>query len=180
MAGPSGADEMLLRCHSCGASIYKEHLDKKMAGFRSGKLLCVHCTREQNGPSPADAEPAAEAPAAPATPTENDLAPISLVDALEAPEAPAQKTSHGTMSVPAVAPTEELKLTRAVNKTGTGATRCHTFHSKLSDEAMRHMDMQINEWCDRHPEVEIKFCSTTVGIWTGKHAEPNLIVTVFY
>lgn len=175
MAGASGSEEVLLSCHACGASIYKEHLDKKMAGFRSGKLLCVHCMREQNSVSPA-----ASAPAGEAAPVADDLAPISLADALEPSEPPAQRTSHGTMSLPAAAPPEEARLTRPVNKTGTGATRCRTFHSKLSDEAMRHMDQQINDWCDRHPDVEIKFCSSTVGTWTGKHAEPNLIVTVFY
>ena len=53
-------------------------------------------------------------------------------------------------------------------------------YAKLSDEAVRHMDQQINEWCERNPDVEIKFSTSTVGIWTGKHAEPNLIVTVFY
>jgi len=182
MGGPSAPEENVLSCHECGASIYKEHLDKKLAGFHSGKLLCVHCLKEKK--SPASKPPEEPPPAAAAAPTgaADDLPPLSLVDVPEHANVPGQKTSHGTaVGAPPPAVTEEpTRYTRPLNKTGTGATRCRTFHAKLSDEAVRHMDQQINEWCERNPDVEIKFSTSTVGIWTGKHAEPNLIVTVFY
>ena len=61
-----------------------------------------------------------------------------------------------------------------------GATRMRIFHAKLSDGAVGHLDHQINDWLDQNPEIEIKFANTTVGVWEGKHAEPNLILTLFY
>ena len=60
------------------------------------------------------------------------------------------------------------------------ATRIRTFHAKLSEGAILHLDQQVNSWLDGHPDLEIKFASTTVGTWEGKHPEPNLILTIFY
>ena len=31
-----------------------------------------------------------------------------------------------------------------------------------------------------HPDIEVKFCNTTVGILEAKKAEPNLLVTIWY
>ncbi len=186
MAGPAG--DMVLSCHECGASVYKEHLDQGMAGFRAGKLLCSFCMKQKERkhdatPPPPPAAAAAEPAAATAASgeSEGDLPPISLVDVLEAPESSASKATRSTATVtPAAAAPDEYRPTRPLNKTGTGATRCKIFHCKLSDEATRHLEQQINEWCDQHPDVEIKSCSTTVGNWTGKHVEPNLIISIFY
>lgn len=183
MAAPKDSAENILACHECGASIYKEHLDQGLAGFRAGKLLCVYCLKERDkkpgAPRPSNEAPApASAPAGPVN--EADLPPISLVDELEMAESPQQRTSHGTAAGTAPPVEEPTKYTRPLNKTGAGATRCRTFHAKLADEAVRHMDLQINEWCEQHPEVEIKSSTSTVGLWTGKHAEPNLIITIFY
>lgn len=61
-----------------------------------------------------------------------------------------------------------------------GATRCRTFHAKLTDPAIAYMDNQINEWLDAHPEYYIKHATTTIGVFEGKHAEQHLIVTVYY
>ncbi|MBN1341963.1 MAG: hypothetical protein JXQ73_04745 [Phycisphaerae bacterium] len=69
---------------------------------------------------------------------------------------------------------------RGVNKSGQGATRSRTFHAKLNDSSLAYMDQLINEWIDGDPEVEIKFATSSVGVVEGKHAEPHLIITVFY
>ena len=69
---------------------------------------------------------------------------------------------------------------RALNKTGQGATRLRTFHAKLADASLQYMEDQINEWLDGHPDVEVKFAETTVGVVEGKRAEPHLIITVWY
>ena len=45
---------------------------------------------------------------------------------------------------------------------------------------MEFMTDHINAWADRHPDVSIKFATSTVGVFEGKHPDPNLIVTVFY
>ena len=68
---------------------------------------------------------------------------------------------------------------RPLNLTGQGATRTRTFHSKLNDAAMALMDQSINEWVD-NAGIEIKCVSSCVGIFEGKKAEANLLVTVCY
>ena len=69
---------------------------------------------------------------------------------------------------------------RSLNTTGQGATRVRTFHTKLNDTAIRFMDQQIAEWIDSDDSIEVKVCSTTVGVVEGKRSEPHLIVTVWY
>jgi len=70
-------------------------------------------------------------------------------------------------------------LKRPLSK-GSSATRCRTFHSKLTDAAVAYMNNQVNEWVDSDPDIEIKFASSTIGTFEGKHSEQNLIITIFY
>jgi len=44
---------------------------------------------------------------------------------------------------------------------------------------LKYLDEQINEWLDGHPEYEVKTVTTSIGLWTGKLKEPNLIVNVW-
>jgi len=73
----------------------------------------------------------------------------------------------------------ERQLQRPMNLTGAGATRCRTFCCKLTDAAIAHMDAQITQWLDAS-KAEVKFCSSTVGRFEGKHPENKLLVTVWY
>lgn len=68
---------------------------------------------------------------------------------------------------------------RKPNVTGTGAIHCRTFHCKLTGDSLENLDRQINEWLDQHPEYEVKFVTSTVGEWTGKLKEPNMILQVW-
>jgi hypothetical protein len=68
---------------------------------------------------------------------------------------------------------------RTPNTTGQGAIHVRTFHTKLTEEALRYMDQTINEWLDAHPQYEVKFVNSTVGILTGKLKEPHLICQVW-
>lgn len=68
---------------------------------------------------------------------------------------------------------------RKPNVTGNGAIHCRTFHCKLTGDSLENLDRQINEWLDSRPEYEVKMVTTTVGEWTGKLKEPNLIVQVW-
>lgn len=68
---------------------------------------------------------------------------------------------------------------RTPNTTGAGAIHCKTFHSKLTDDALRYLDQMINEWLDQHPQYEVKFVNSTVGTLTGKLKEPHLICQVW-
>lgn len=68
---------------------------------------------------------------------------------------------------------------RTPNVTGTGAIHVKSFHCKLTGDALENLDRQVNEWLDAHPQYEVKFVTTSVGEWTGKMKEPNLIVQVW-
>jgi hypothetical protein len=74
---------------------------------------------------------------------------------------------------------QESTWTRQPNTTGTGAAHVKTFHSKLTDDALRYVDVQINEWLDENPEFEVKLVTTTIGTFTGKVKEPHLICQVW-
>ena len=54
-----------------------------------------------------------------------------------------------------------------------------SFHCKMNTESLEYLDQQINEWLDEHPQYEVKFVQTSVGEWTGKTKEPNLVVQVW-
>jgi hypothetical protein len=68
---------------------------------------------------------------------------------------------------------------RTPNVTGQGAIHVKTFHGKLTEDALAYMDRQINEWLDAHPEYEVKFISSSIGEFSGKIREPNLICQVW-
>jgi len=68
---------------------------------------------------------------------------------------------------------------RSPNINGTGAIHVKSFHCKLVGESLEFLDQQINEWLDAHPQYEVKFVNSTVGEWTGKLREPNLVVQVW-
>ncbi len=83
-------------CDECGASVYPEHIGAQKAGYRAGKLFCVHCfaehlesqivigVEEVSGPTavPSPAAPTVEAVAANATDEESlslDLGPETVL-----------------------------------------------------------------------------------------------------
>lgn len=68
---------------------------------------------------------------------------------------------------------------RTPNATGTGAIYVKSFHCKLTGDSLAFLDQQINEWLDAHPQYEVKLVTTSIGTWTGKLKEPNLIVNVW-
>ena len=68
---------------------------------------------------------------------------------------------------------------RTPNTTGTGAIHVKTFHCKLTDDALVYMDQVVNEWLDAHPQYEVKFVNSSVGILTGKLKEPHMICQVW-
>ncbi len=73
----------------------------------------------------------------------------------------------------------DQKWRRKVNTTGTGAVHCRTFVAKLRLDALDHLDEQINEWLDAHPEFEVKHVTATVGVLTGKLREEALFLNVW-
>ncbi len=74
----------------------------------------------------------------------------------------------------------EDNWTRTPNSPGTGAIHVKSFHCKFSEESLAHVDQQINEWLDAHPQYEVKLVTTSHGEWKGKFgAEPCLVVQVW-
>ena len=69
---------------------------------------------------------------------------------------------------------------RQLIKTGTGACRVRSFHGKYSEQGLEYLDNAINEWLDNHPEIEVKFVTSTVMTFEGKIREPALVLNVWY
>ena len=113
------------------------------------------------GPRPAAASPAA--PTTGALPAEEAPPKIRAFD---------QKLAGGGAK-------HEDSWNRSPNVTGTGAIHVKSFHCKLTGDSLENLDRQINEWLDAHPQYEVKQVTSTVGEWTGKLKEANLIVQVW-
>lgn len=149
-------------CDECGATIYPEHLEKHTAESRADRLLCPHCVRS--------AQPA------------GDDETVQLLDDDPKPRVVGGKSTRITTIGGAFdsASEQQQKFKRNVLQGTDHATRIKTFHCKLSDNSFRALDRQVNEWIDEHPEVEVKFALSTIGVVEGKHADPHLIINLFY
>ena len=93
-----------------------------------------------------------------------------------APEAPKSKI-HGITSANSLA---QHSYKRPTNLNKCGAVRMRTFHCRLSEQGVEYMDQSINDWLETHPDIEVKFTTSTVGMWDGKLKEPTLIINVWY
>ncbi len=58
--------------------------------------------------------------------------------------------------------------------------RMKSFHGKYSDQGLAFLDDAINEWLDANPEIDIKFVTSTVGMFDGKIKENALVLNVWY
>ncbi len=182
------AEEEVKSCDACGATVYPEHLKKQTADYWMGKLLCPHCLQQKKllaavNPAAALAEDRA--------PVAND--PIALIGVEEeedgehaAAASPGIRafgqdaTTAGSAPSAGSAIPRGIALQRQLLPDSPNATRCRTFHCKLNDASMAHMNEQINEWADTDEGVQIKFATSCIGVVEGKHVDPHLIVTVFY
>ena len=185
----SKTEEELRACESCGATIYPEHIAKGHAEYWGGKLLCPHCLQEKR--TIAAVNPAA----AYAEDDTDEQEPIVLSldeDSSDAARRPTEIRAFGGGPAGGIA-TEpgggtafgvaltDAKYQRPLLPDSLQATRCRTFHSKLNDASMAHMNDTINEWADGNPEIRIKFATSCVGVFEGKSSsDPHMIVTVFY
>jgi len=110
----------------------------------------------------------------------DDLSSIALEDdhAPTSPSGEQPKSKIMAFGVRGMAQSHEYKRQSTV--TGTGAVRVRTFHGRLSDEGLQFMDDKINEWLEAHPEIEVKFATTQVGMYEGKIKDLALIMSVWY
>jgi len=159
-------------CGSCGASIYRQHIDSGIARYEGGRMLCSHCVVEY--------EQAHEGEKG------EEYAPIEFDDGDEEEELKvdlSQSRIHSASAATlgrAAGGWDDTNFERQLDARAISATRCRTFHSKLSEAALSFMNTQINEWIDKSPGITVKFATSTIGTFEGKHAEPNLILTLFY
>ncbi|MFQ5414704.1 MAG: hypothetical protein ACE5E6_09630 [Phycisphaerae bacterium] len=164
------SNEHMSVCGQCGATVYPEHLDTGIARYEAGRLLCVHCAEEY------DREHDAAGGASP-VPKEAAI-PVSSQASANAPGSGFHQAIKpiGT----AVHDEDESRFRRPINPTADGATRCRIFHAKLNEGAIEFMTDAINRWIDAHDDIVVKFATSTIGIFEGKHADPNLILTLYY
>ncbi len=169
------AEEKTRACEKCGASVYPEHIDSGIARYEGGRLLCAHCVSEYES----------EHDSAEGGMDEEAFEPISLEGHEEAEGSVAGLSStkiHG-MSAPTLgkgAGWDDLKFKRPLDPKNPNASRCRTFHCKLSEGAVDFLNNQVNEWLDGNPEITVKFANTSIGLFEGKHTEPNIVITIFY
>lgn len=139
---------------------------------------------------PAGVHPQSQAhPHAPAHPQqakpparhEPNLDPIALEDEDESPSAAAApKIKMQVLGLSSGLGSHKTQFKRRTFASGQGACRVRTFHGRLSDEGMAYMDDKINEWLDEHPDIEVKFVNTSIGLYEGKIKEPALVMNVWY
>ncbi len=179
-----GEEESYATCGKCGATVYPEHLARRVAEHWEGVLLCPFCLREQRSASGA---------AMPAVTGEPGSEPVALVElepagaggladepiAYDKKPTAIRAIGGGPGGLP-VGKLEEYVCRRPLLKGSPNATRCKTFHCKLADGALAYMCREINEWVDSDDNIEIKFATSTIGVVEGKHVDPHLILTIFY
>ena len=130
-------------------------------------------------PQPQRLAPAAQ-PARPAPqPPPDD--PIALVEELTEQEvrtAPTPAKKIKAFGEEGMRKHHDWKCTPVVS--GQGACRVKSFYGKYSDQGIQYLDDAINEFLDSHPEVEVKFVTSTVMVFEGKIREPALVLNLWY
>ncbi len=170
------SEEVASICQKCGASVYKQHLDSGIARYEGGNLLCAHCAAEY--------ERSHDAAAGADTSEFESIILEGGVDDDDDDEARVDMsgsriiTTGRTLGVAGA--WDDSRFKRPLDPKGHGATRCRTFHAKLTEGAIEFLNNQVNEWLDKHDNVVVKFTSSCIGPFEGKHTEPNLILTLFY
>lgn len=167
-------DDEVRACDGCGASVYKEHLSSGIARYEGNKLLCSHCVAEHDRDSQAAfGEGGGGAGFAPIELDKPDDKPGEEQNMSSSRIHQAAEAARGVKG------TEE-EFERPLDPNGVGASRCRTFHCRISQGAVDFMNNQINEWLDGDPDVTLKFANSVIGMFEGKHTEPNIIMTVFF
>jgi len=115
----------------------------------------------------------------------DDDSPISIegVDdepiSLEAEGPSGMSISHKASVRGGGAATGEHEFKRPLQTTGTGASRCRVFRSKISVPALEGLQEHVNTWLDSD-EIDVKHVGHVIGTMHGKIDEDNFIVMVWY
>ena len=168
-------DDVVSICQKCGASVYKQHIDSGIARYEGGNLLCAHCAADYERSH--DAATGADTAEFERITLDADDDDDDDVPKVEMSESRIVTTAH-TLGVAGA--WDDSRFNRPLDTKGRGATRCRTFHCKITEGAIEFMNNQINEWLDKHDNIVVKYSDSVVGPFEGKHTEPNLIITLFY
>jgi len=173
MSHKKGEDDHSV-CEKCGATVYREHLEQGIARYAEGKLLCPPCLTEFEKDEEAAASSGVGA-----------MAPIEFDDDEEDEEVELDMSSSrihsaSTATLGMAQGWDDTKWNRPLDPRAITSSRCRTFHSKLTDSALEYMNEQINAWLDKNDTIAIKFATSNIGIFEGKHAEAHVIITMFY
>ncbi|MCG8407416.1 MAG: hypothetical protein MI923_19630 [Phycisphaerales bacterium] len=192
-------------CQGCGGAITADQIVGRQAGLVAGVLLCPKCVDQKRQELMEARNEALKSQAAPATPTQEGAS-SQVIGASQGtvwipPVTEGKDIADETLSlvsddeVTAGGPTQIRSFSEGSTLAGVHkeegykrplashnepATRVRTFHGKLTEAGLAHMDEQINEWLDSHPDIFIKSSASTVGTFEGKTKEPHLLVTLFY
>lgn len=166
-------DQSTSVCGGCGASVYREHIDSGIARHEGGKLLCKHCVEDFEKSN--DASAAGDVV---------EFEPIQMEedDEYTRPLDMSESRVHAATGASLVAKAiwDESKFKRKPDPNALGCCRMRIFHAKLSEGALEYMNNQINEWLDENEDINIKYATTTIGLFESKHTEPNIFMSVFY
>lgn len=198
-------NQAIKRCHGCGGEITPTQIAERKAGLVQGVLLCPECVEMKRRevmqaraaapagtastdptlPPPVQAAPASVqatailAGSTPAAPNEEES--ISLVSDDEMPTSRSQRIRTFSEGSTLSGAHHESRLKRPLSGPQDGATRCRTFHAKLTDAGLANMDDVINEWLDNHPDVFIKSATSSIGLFEGgKVKETHIFINLFY
>lgn len=109
---------------------------------------------------------------------DEELTPIDVGDLSAAGMDPAERSTSKITAFGVRKPHED-HWQRTPNITGKGAIHVKTFITKLRLDAVDHLDTQVNEWLDAHPEYEVKFVTTTIGTLFGKNKEEAMFMNIW-
>ena len=186
-------------CNQCGGAITSEQIVHKEAGLVGGVLLCPNCVAKKRRELQEARQVAEHAGLANESGSSADLGEsvggvylpkikegpdeadetLTLVDEEEmGHSATTQIRSFTTSSLGGEY--RETGYKRPLAGQDEPATRCRTFHGKLTQPGLSHMDETVNEWLDAHPEIFVKSSTTAVGTFEGKTKEPHMLLTIFY
>ncbi|MHC5110304.1 MAG: hypothetical protein ACYTHJ_10545 [Planctomycetota bacterium] len=165
------SDDIASSCQQCGASVYKQHLESGIARYEAGRLLCAHCCAEYEKEHDAAGSGAFE---------EFETIALDGDDEVVASDMSQSRILTTEHNLGLAGGWDDSQYKRKLVSDQVGATRCRTFHSKLAESALQFMNRQINDWVDSDDKIVVKFTTSTIGVFEGKHPEPHLILTVFY
>ncbi len=167
-------------CQNCQSEITADQIAKRQAGLIQGVLLCANCVAEKRQQAMAAAQQKAAAQPAVSAPVDEADVAISLIDEDEMATSESRVIRSFASRSTLGGARRDDKLRRPLGGPQDAATRCRTFHSKLTDAGLANMDELINDWLDKNEGVYIKNVTSSIGIFEAKTKEPHIFICVFY